>query len=124
MIIQLNDIMKADIIQLEDYDMQLAFEIETVERQLQYADKKNDRAWHEKALKARDHMKRTRALIKTRLDKRILAKKGCFTGRYWRKSARKCLLASSCHTCTGRNRRLGYDSIALDIISLRIRKGI
>ena len=36
MIIQLNDIMKADIIQLEDYDMQLAFEIETVERQLQY----------------------------------------------------------------------------------------
>lgn len=69
MIIQLNDIMKADIIQLEDYDMQLAFEIETVERQLQYADKKNDRIWHEKALKARDHMKRTRALIKTRLDK-------------------------------------------------------
>lgn len=69
MIIQLNDIMKADIIQLEDYDMQLAFEIETVERQLQYADKKNDRVWHEKALKARDHMKRTRALIKTRLDK-------------------------------------------------------
>ena len=61
--------MKADIIQLEDYDMQLAFEIETVERQLQYADKKNDRVWHEKALKARDHMKRTRALIKTRLDK-------------------------------------------------------
>lgn len=69
MIIQLNDIMKADIIQLEDYDVQLAFEIETVERQLQYADKKNDRVWHEKALKARDHMKRTRALIKTRLDK-------------------------------------------------------
>ena len=69
MIIQLNDTMKADIIQLEDYDMQLAFEIETVERQLQYADKKNDRVWHEKALKARDHMKRTRALIKTRLDK-------------------------------------------------------
>lgn len=69
MIIPLNDIMKADIIQLEDYDMQLAFEIETVERQLQYADKKNDRVWHEKALKARDHMKRTRALIKTRLDK-------------------------------------------------------
>lgn len=69
MIIQLNDIMKADIIQLEDYDMQLAFEIETVERQLQYADKKSDRVWHEKALKMRDHMKRTRALIKTRLDK-------------------------------------------------------
>ena len=69
MIIQLNDIMKADIIQLEDYDMQLAFEIETVEHQLQYADKKSDRVWHEKALKARDHMKRTRALIKTRLDK-------------------------------------------------------
>ena len=46
MIIPLNDIMKADIIQLEDYDMQLAFEIETVERQLQYADKKNDRIWH------------------------------------------------------------------------------
>lgn len=69
MIIQLNDIMKADIIQLEDYEVQLAFEIETVERQLQYADRKNDRVWHEKALKARDHMKRTRALIKTRLDK-------------------------------------------------------
>lgn len=69
MIIPLNDIMKADIIQLEDYDVQLAFEIETVERQLQYADKKSDRVWHEKALKARDHMKRTRALIKTRLDK-------------------------------------------------------
>ena len=69
MIIPLNDIMKANIIQLEDYDMQLAFEIETVERQLQYADKKNDRIWREKALKARDHMRRTRALIKTRLDK-------------------------------------------------------
>lgn len=69
MIIPLNEIMTADINELDDMDMQLAFEIETVERQLQYADKKNDRVWHEKALKALDHMKRTRALIKTRLDK-------------------------------------------------------
>lgn len=109
MIIQLNDIMKADIIQLEDYDVQLAFEIETVEHQLQYADKKNDRVWHEKALKARDHMRRTRALIKTRLDKLILAKKGCFTELFWRKYARKCLLASSCHMFIAQNRRLGYE---------------
>ena len=75
MIIQLNDIMKADIIQLEDYDVQLAFEIETVERQLQYADKKNDRVWHEKA-------------------------------------------------CIAQSRRLVYDSITVDIISLRICESI
>lgn len=42
----------------------------------------------------------------------------------WRKYARKCQLASLCHTSTGRNRRLGYDSIAVDTISLRIRESI
>lgn len=95
MIIPLNDIMKADIIQLEDYDVQLAFEIETVERQLQYADKKNDRVWHEKALKARDHMKRTRALIKTRLDKLYYGEERMLHGRFLPRCAKQCQLVAS-----------------------------
>ena len=68
MIIQLNEIMKADINELDDLDMQLAFEIEAVERQLNFPER-DDKSWREKAMKARDHMKRTRALIRTRLDK-------------------------------------------------------
>lgn len=66
--IQLNEIMKADINELDDLDMQLAFEIETVERQLNFPER-DDKSWREKAMKARDHMKRTRALVRTRLDK-------------------------------------------------------
>ena len=66
--IQLNEIMKADINELDDLDMQLAFEIEAVERQLNFPER-DDNSWREKAMKARDHMKRTRALVKTRLDK-------------------------------------------------------
>ena len=66
--IQLNEIMKADINELDDIDMQLAFEIEAVERQLNFPER-DDKSWREKAMKARDHMKRTRALVKTRLDK-------------------------------------------------------
>lgn len=66
--IQLNEIMKADINELDDLDMQLAFEIEAVERQLNFPDR-DDKSWREKAMKARDHMKRTRALVRTRLDK-------------------------------------------------------
>lgn len=68
MIIPLNDIMKADINELDDFDMQLAFEIEAVERQLNFPER-DDKSWREKAMKARDHMKRTRALVRTRLDK-------------------------------------------------------
>lgn len=119
MIIQLNDIMKADIIQLEDYDMQLAFEIETVERQLQYADKKNDRVWHEKALKARDHMKRTRALIKTRLDKLYFGEERMLHGAILAQIRKEMPLASSCHTCAGRNRRLGYERTKVSRIASR-----
>ena len=66
--IQLNEIMKADINELDDLDMQLAFEIEAVERQLNFHER-DDKSWREKAMKARDHMKRTRALVRTRLDK-------------------------------------------------------
>ena len=66
--IQLNEIMKADINELDDLDMQLAFEIEVVERQLNFPER-DDKSWREKAMKARDHMKRTRALVRTRLDK-------------------------------------------------------
>ena len=66
--IQLNEIMKADINELDNLDMQLAFEIEAVERQLNFPER-DDKSWKQKAMKARDHMKRTRALVKTRLDK-------------------------------------------------------
>ena len=68
MIIPLNEIMTADINELDDMDMQLAFEIEAVERQLNFPER-DDKSWREKAMKARDHMKRTRALVRTRLDK-------------------------------------------------------
>lgn len=66
--LQLSEIMEATVSELEDLDMQLAFEIEAVERQLSgfHGD---DKVWRQKAIKARDHMKRTRALVKTRLDK-------------------------------------------------------
>lgn len=66
--IQLNEIMKADINELDDLDMQLAFEIEAVERQLNFPDRE-DKIWKQKALKAKTHMERTRALVRTRLDK-------------------------------------------------------
>lgn len=66
--IQLNEIMKADINELDDFDMQLAFEIEAVECQLNFPER-DDKSWREKAMKVRDHMKRTRALVRTRLDK-------------------------------------------------------
>ncbi|UPW42551.1 hypothetical protein BAHKABFF_00001 [Salmonella phage CF-SP1] len=68
MIIKLSDIMNASVSELSDYDMQLAFEIEAVERQLNFPER-DDKSWREKAMKARDHMKRTRALVRTRLDK-------------------------------------------------------
>lgn len=68
MIIPLNEIMTADINELDDLDMQLAFEIEAVERQLNFPER-DDKSWREKAMKARDHMKRTRALVRTRMDK-------------------------------------------------------
>lgn len=68
MIIKLSDIMNSSVSELSDYDMQLAFEIEAVERQLNFPER-DDKSWREKAMKARDHMKRTRALVKTRLDK-------------------------------------------------------
>ena len=66
--LQLNEIMEATISELDDIDMTLAFEIEAIERQLSG---KHDagRVWKEKAIKARDHMQRTRNLVKQRLDK-------------------------------------------------------
>ena len=68
MIIKLSDIMNSSVSELSDYDMQLAFEIEAIERQLNYPDSE-DKTWKQKALKAKTHMERTRALVKTRLDK-------------------------------------------------------
>lgn len=66
--LQLSEIIEATVSELEDIDMMLAFEIETVERQLA-GNHDAGRVWKEKAMKARDHMQRTRALIRTRLDK-------------------------------------------------------
>ena len=66
--LQLSEIMTASISELDDLDMELAFEIEAVERQLSQYDRQ-DKAWRQKAIKARDHMQRTRALVRTRLDK-------------------------------------------------------
>ena len=67
--LQLNEIMEATISELDDIDMTLAFEIEAIERQLNQYDRE-DKVWRQKAVKARDHMQRTRALVRTRLDKR------------------------------------------------------
>lgn len=66
--LQLNEIMEATISELDDIDMTLAFEIEAIERQLA-GNQNGNEIWREKAMKARDHMKRTRALVRTRLDK-------------------------------------------------------
>ncbi|HGB3193980.1 TPA: hypothetical protein ACIVAT_000631 [Salmonella enterica subsp. enterica serovar Waycross] len=66
--IQLSEIMNSSVSELSDLDMILAFEIEAVERQLNFPGR-DDKSWREKAMKARDHMKRTRALVRTRLDK-------------------------------------------------------
>ena len=66
--LQLSEIMEATVSELEDIDMTLAFEIEAIERQLS-GNHDAGRVWKEKAMKARDHMKRTRALVRTRLDK-------------------------------------------------------
>lgn len=66
--LQLSEIMTASISELDDLDMELAFEIEAVERQLSQYDRE-DKVWRRKAIKARDHMHRTRALVRTRLDK-------------------------------------------------------
>lgn len=66
--LQLNEIMEATIIELDDIDMTLAFEIEAIERQLA-GNHDAGRVWKEKAMKAKGHMQRTRALVRTRLDK-------------------------------------------------------
>lgn len=66
--LQLSEIMTASISELDDLDMELAFEIEAIERQLNQYDRE-DKVWRQKAIKARDHMQRTRALVRTRLDK-------------------------------------------------------
>lgn len=66
--LQLNEIMEATISELDDIDMTLAFEIEAIERQLS-GNQNGNKVWREKAMKASDHMKRTRALVRTRLDK-------------------------------------------------------
>jgi hypothetical protein len=66
--LQLSEIMEATISELDDIDMTLAFEIEAIERQLAGSHEAG-KVWKEKAMKARDHMKRTRALVRTRLDK-------------------------------------------------------
>ena len=66
--LQLSEIMEATVSELEDIDMTLAFEIEAIERQLS-GNHDAGRVWKEKAIKARDHMQRTRNLVNQRLDK-------------------------------------------------------
>lgn len=66
--LQLNEIMEATISELDDIDMTLAFEIEAIERQLA-GNQNANKVWREKAMKAKGHMQRTRALVRTRLDK-------------------------------------------------------
>lgn len=66
--LQLNEIMEATISELDDLDMTLAFEIESIERQLS-GFQNPDFKWKEKAMKAKCHMQRARALVRTRLDK-------------------------------------------------------
>ena len=66
--LQLSEIMEATISELEDIDMMLAFEIEAIERQLA-GNQNGNKVWREKAMKAKGHMQRTRALVRTRLDK-------------------------------------------------------
>lgn len=66
--LQLSEIMTANISQLIDLEMELAFEIESVERQLQFPHTEG-KVWREKAMKARDAMKRSLALVRMRLDK-------------------------------------------------------
>ena len=66
--LQLSEIMEATVSELEDIDMMLAFEIEAIERQLS-GNHDAGRVWKEKAMKAKGHMQRTRALVRTRLDK-------------------------------------------------------
>ena len=66
--LQLNEIMEATISELDDIDMTLAFEIEAIERKLA-GNHDAGRVWREKATKAKGHMQRTRALVRTRLDK-------------------------------------------------------
>lgn len=66
--LQLNEIMEATISELDSWDMMLAFEIEAIERQLS-GNHDAGRVWKEKAMKAKGHMQRTRALVRTRLDK-------------------------------------------------------
>lgn len=65
--VQLSEIMQASISDLEDLEMELAFEIESVERQLSSCYEKD--GWRKRAIHALSEMKRTRALVKTRLDK-------------------------------------------------------
>ncbi len=65
--IQLSEIMQASISDLEDLDLELSFEIEAIERQLSGGYDEGD--WRKRAIHARDSMKRTKALVRTRLDK-------------------------------------------------------
>lgn len=66
--LQLSEIMEATVSELDDIDMTLAFEIEAIERQLA-GNQSGNKVWKEKATKAKGHMQRTRALVRTRLDK-------------------------------------------------------
>lgn len=76
--LQLSEIMTATVSELDDADMMLAFEIEAIERQLSgfHGD---DKVWRQKAIKARDHMQRTRNLVKQRSTNCTMEKSGCCT---------------------------------------------
>lgn len=77
--LQLNEIMEAIISELDDIDMTPAFEIEAIERQLA-GNQNGNKVWREKAMKAKGHMQRTRALVRTRLDKLYYGKERMLHG--------------------------------------------
>lgn len=66
--INLNEIATSTTGELSDLEMMLAFEIEAVERQLSIPNRDNSE-WREKAIKARDHMKRAKDLVRMKINK-------------------------------------------------------
>lgn len=65
--ISLSEIKQASISELDDLDLELSFEIEAVERQLNSGYENGD--WRKKAIHARDSMKSTQQLVRSKLSK-------------------------------------------------------
>lgn len=66
--VNLSEIETSSISQLSDLEMNLAFQIEAVERQLSRP-VRDDEVWREKAAKAKDHMCRAQKLVSMKIDK-------------------------------------------------------